>query len=400
MPTIQETASSSLPSAAPAGAPFTTIPSHTPHGAPESTQATATADVTDTEPRTKPVGVHHMLRPNGVEDQRVLQSHRYVVSYGVDDTATAGSVTVLDSSTSGSSPSAGCLCFNVGLSLESGSHVQGTRRKHRVAARFAAFQQCLAALPSHLSKGDAIAFPWAGGCSTAEEWPSWRASIADVAVAMPDNDVAIVQRPCEMLQEAKRRVAAELETQHKLAKKSLQDAEPGVIALNRCLMDAVHAQTLHSIPDDMPVIGDAPPSMAATAASMLAANADAEQRARAALESDNQAMNDMFAHHVRTQYAKGEVTAEDVRAATATVAGSYNAARAVPFRRNRRVCLTGLKERRYNGLKGSTDGILKRGRLMVRLDHPIDSTRPVINVTEEHALDELSAEALLGESSL
>jgi hypothetical protein len=243
-------------------------------------------------------------------------------------------------------------------------------------------------------------YPWAGGCSASEEWPAWRAELDRFVSEHPFVRVDIVQRPNDLLKAARCRIEEELQQQRELAKESLKDADPGVQSLSGQLMNAICAQALSTVPEEMPFDGGELPSMASTAASILEARESAERVARDALERDNQAMNDLFSAQVRERLQRGEITADDVLTARATVAGAPNAARVASVRRDKRVCLVGLRNSAYNGATGVTDGISRGGRLQIRLDHPVVNTLPEINVTEEHVFDQESAEALISESSL
>ena len=100
---------------------------------------------------------------------------------------------------------------------------------------------------------------------------------------------------------------------------------------------------------------------------------------------------------MRARLEAGEITVDDIKAATATPAGMGEGIEQHQIVRSNSVTLIGLKDVRYNGKTGRVvkPPSQQNGRVRIELDDPIEPTQTAINVCPANILSSASADVEL-----
>lgn len=254
------------------------------------------------------------------------------------------------------------------------------------------------AVGAEMKPGARIVVPREHICDTQSEWPAWKRILRDFALKHARLEVRVIYKASELTKQVIKSVRTSAREQSRKARQLMaQETDKSTRKIGLALVAALEQQCLESVPEGN--LAD-PKSIAEAASAAIAGAEDDVAKAKQQMAEEHQALTDVFHAQVRAGLEDGTISADDVRKAAQSEAGTVSAAARIEgSARRRRVVLGGLKDARYNGCTGTAyvDPNDEPGsRVKVELDDPLPDCLREINVKMEYVFDDTSAQSLAG----
>jgi ASC-1-like (ASCH) protein len=270
-------------------------------------------------------------------------------------------------------------------------------QRHRIE-RIVRFRDCMEAVGAEMKPGARIVVPREHICDTQSEWPAWKRILRDFALKHARLEVRVIYKASELTKQVIKSVRTSAREQSRKARQLMaQETDKSTRKIGLALVAALEQQCLESVPEGN--LAD-PKSIAEAASAAIAGAEDDVAKAKQQMAEEHQALTDVFHAQVRAGLEDGTISADDVRKAAQSEAGTVSAAARIEgSARRRRVVLGGLKDARYNGCTGTayvTPNDEPGSRVKVELDDPLPDCLREINVKMEYVFDDTSAQSLAG----